>query len=63
MPWQLPSKKNRSAINYLLIVLLFALLAFGIYLFFKFRINAMEKGTSLATIRSHYTLSNTRISS
>ena len=47
MAWQLPSK-NKSAINYLLIVLVFALLAFGIYMFFTFKIKAIEKGTTSA---------------
>ena len=40
---QLPSKKIKPWINYLLIVLGFMLLALAIYLFFKFRIKAIEK--------------------
>jgi cell division protein FtsW (lipid II flippase) len=36
-------RKNRSLIRYLLIVLVFVLLAFGVYLFFKFRIKIMER--------------------
>ena len=45
---QLPSEKNRWWINYLLIVLGFLLIAFGIYLFFKFKIKAIEKENTSA---------------
>jgi hypothetical protein len=51
MAWQLPSKKNKSAFSYLLIILAFALLVIIIYLFFKFKINAIEKRSA-----SSYTL-------
>jgi len=37
------SQKNKSAIRYLLIILVFVLLALGVYLFFKSRITMMEK--------------------
>jgi hypothetical protein len=56
MPWQIPSKKNKSIINYVLIILAFALLVFVIYLFFKFKINAIEKGSTSAyqTTQDHF---------
>ena len=43
MAWQLLSKKNKSAISYLLIILAFALLVLGVFFFFKFRIKVIEK--------------------
>jgi phage shock protein PspC (stress-responsive transcriptional regulator) len=43
MGWHSLFQKNRSVIRYLLIVLVFVLLALGVYLFFKFRIKMMER--------------------
>jgi hypothetical protein len=37
------SKINKSGINYLLIILAFALLVLGVFIFFKFRIKVIEK--------------------
>jgi cell division protein FtsW (lipid II flippase) len=37
------SKKNKSVIMYVLIVLAFILLAWGVFLFFKLRIKMMDK--------------------
>jgi hypothetical protein len=43
MDWHFLSGKNKSVIRYVLIVLVFVLLALGVYLFFKSRIKMMEK--------------------
>jgi len=43
MSWHFLSQKNKSFIRYLLIVLVFVLLALGVFLFFKFRIKMMER--------------------
>jgi hypothetical protein len=48
MAWQLPSGKNKSVLSYLLIILAFGVLVFAIYLFFKFRINAIETSATPA---------------
>ena len=40
---RLLSKINRPGINYLLIILAFALLMLGVVIFFKFRIKVIEK--------------------
>ena len=44
MAWQPSSKKNKSGISYLLIVLVFALLIWGVFVFFKFKIKEIENG-------------------
>jgi len=43
MAWQFPYKKNKSIINYLLIILAFALLVSGVFIFFRFRIKVIER--------------------
>jgi flagellar biosynthesis/type III secretory pathway M-ring protein FliF/YscJ len=43
MGWHSFSQKNRSVIRYLLIILVFVLLALGVFLFFKSRIKKMER--------------------
>jgi len=48
MALRFSSTKNKSWISYLLIVLAFVVLVCGIYLFFKFRIKAIEKGSKSA---------------
>jgi hypothetical protein len=46
MARQLPSMRNKPVFSYLLIILAFALLVFVIYMFFKFKISAIEKGAT-----------------
>jgi hypothetical protein len=43
MAWHFLPNKSKSAISYLLIILAFALLVLGVFIFFKFRIKVIEK--------------------
>jgi len=43
MGWHFLSGKNKSVIRYVLIILVFVLLALGVFFFFKSRIKKMER--------------------
>jgi large-conductance mechanosensitive channel len=43
MGWHILSQKNKSVIRYLLIVLVFVLLALAVFMYFKSRIKMIEK--------------------
>ena len=54
MAMQLPVLKNKSGVRYLVIVLIFLSLAWGIYLFFEYRITQAERESKPGYQTTHH---------